>query len=311
MKRATGLQIPVLARMLFPLLACLSSFQGHARTLDSRLERDFGAVMGSVLHQSIVLEADPGTQLEDNLLPAAGSPVNDWLEVRGSGWRQEQRGDQPSILIDIDYQVFKGVRQAERLTLPPISLGLRKGAESLPLDTPPLAFTLSPLIPEDMPDDTVTLRPLHPAPDLPRSAHGAGLLLWLFALAGLALFAAWHLGMTPFFARESTQAFSATAREIRRLRRAPGAPDASRRAFQAFHRALNQYAGRTVLEAHLPSLMEEHPQLAELHGEFEALFAQSHRLFFIPGTDDSADDFPLSRLEQLCRRCQRLSGRRA
>ncbi len=311
MKRATGLQIPVTARILLSLLACLSSFQGHARALDSRLERDFGAVMGSVVHQSIVLEADPGTQLEDNLLPAAGSPVNDWLEVRGSGWRLEHGKGRPRFLIDIDYQVFKGVRQPESLTIPPIGLSLRKGAESLPMEAPPLAFSLSPLIPENTADETVTLRPLHPPPDLPASAHGAGLLVWLAALASLALFAAWHLGLPPFFARGDSHAFSATAREIRRLHRAPAAPDTSRQAFQAFHRALNQYAERTVLEAHLPSLMEEHPELAELRGELEALFAQSHRLFFIPGTGDTADAFPLSRLEQICRRCQRLAGRRA
>ena len=264
--------------------------------ISATLSRDFGIVMGDTFQEDIRVELEPGFILETALLPLPDSAVNDFLEVRSTNWERTDAGNHTVYRVSLTYQVFKGVREAETLTIPPVPLHFKRGTEVIDTTAPARQLTLMPLIPAGTPDEKVTLRDSLPPLPLSDSRRPALLAIGLLVLAALSLGAAW-LSNRP----QQAAPFRSAAKALRKLRRQPEDTETMQTALKRVHEAFNQAAGHTLFRNGLAEFMSRHPEFAGAREEVEQFFAYSERLFFAPRDTALAGDYPLSRVEALCR----------
>lgn len=267
----------------------------HALELSPR--RDYGIVMGDILSSEIRVKLESGYALETASLPQSGSAVNDMLEWRGLHWEKQIQGNETVYQIVAVYQVFKGVRQAETLKVPPLPLRFNHEGQSLEVQAPAWNFTLTPLIPPQTPDEEVTLRGDLPPPLPSNNPALCGLLACLAGLLGLGAYAGWHIGLL----RRQVPPFVRSRRALRKLRKQPPSLDTWREGARLVHAALNETAGHTVLSSQLSGFLAAQPRYAGLQAELERFFLFSDRLFFADAAD-YPNDYPVSHLENLCKR---------
>ena len=271
--------------------------------------RDFGYVMGDPIRNDIEIRVAKPFELEADFLPQPGSAINDWLEVRDVQWRREDSGKETVYRIALTYQVFRGVREAEPLSVPALPLRFRGADGRFEVQSPVWPFTLMPLIAPKIADESVMLRgPLSP-PVYPTERLAAVLLGFLSGIAALLVYAARRLGLPPFRAFAASP-FARAVRTLKKLRRQPPSLEVYRQAFLLVHGALNETAGYTVLAGRLGRFLAEHPQFEGLREPFEAFFTASERLFFAPVEPDIANGHALARLEDLCRQSRAAERRR-
>lgn len=289
------------------LLFCLAAAgTPRAETAAPRLElqapRDFGYTLGSLIEHRIRLWLPDGAELLPPLLPSPGA-VNDWLDLRALRWQQ---ADPHVVLIDVTYQVFKGVRDPETAVIPPLAIAYRTGGRTAEIRTPEWPFGLIPLIPPATPDDKVTLRP--DAREQPFPAEAAFYrFVGALSAAALGLLAlAYRFGLIPGQGRR--RPFAEACRHLARLQTA--SPEVRLdRGLRLVHEALARTHGQPVFPAMLDAFFAAQPVFAPLRTEFEAFFETSQRHFFEPGAElgDAAARWPA--LEGFCRRCARLERR--
>lgn len=281
------------------LFATLYGANGSAESANpihqiaATLSRDFGVVMGETFREDIRIELEPGFVLETALLPLPDSAVSDHLEVRATEWEQT---DGNVYRISLTYQVFKGIREAEALTVPAVPLHFRRGAETIETTAPARQLTLMPLIPSGTPDEKVTLRESLPPLPISDSRRPALLTLGLLVLAALSLGAAWLLNRP-----QQAAPFRSAAKALRKLRRQPQNAETMKTALKVVHEAFNRTAGYTLFRGGLAEFMEQHSELAGVVEEIEQFFTYSEGVFFVPGNKATTGDYSLSRMETLCR----------
>jgi mxaA protein len=267
--------------------------------------RDYGIVMGDTLTGEIRVRTAAGLQLETASLPRPGSAVSDYLEVRQLDWERQPFGKETAYRITLTYQAFKGVREAETLTVPALPLRFNYDGQTVETEAPAWSFNLMPLIPAKLPDEAVSLRGDLPAPAYSNARHVQWLSAWLAGLAGMGVYAAWNLGLPPF--RRHAPPFIRAALALKKLGRKPATLDKHRQGVKQVHAALNETAGHTLISAQLPHFLQTHPEYTSSAAELEQFFKVSDRLFF-SGDGPSPADFPLSRLENLCRKLASATG---
>jgi len=292
-------QIRGLAKLaLAAALACPYADAAEAvRSVEVIPQRDYGIVMGEVLVSEIRVAVAAGFRLETASLPAAGSAVSDFLELREATWQAQQQAGQTVYRIRLDYQVFKGVREAETVEVPALPLRFSRGPETVEAKAPAWQFTLTPLIPARTADEDVAVRGDLPPPEPSASGHWRWLAACLAGLAGLWAYAAWQLGWLPF--RSKAPPFARAASGLKRLRKQPDG-ERWRQGVKLIHAALDETAGHSLFAGQLPKFLEAHPRYAGLAAELERFFALSDRLFFAGNLEIPAD-YPWQRLEKLCR----------
>jgi mxaA protein len=267
--------------------------------------RDYGIVMGETLTGEIRVRTGAGLQLETASLPQPGSAVSDYLEVRKLDWERLSLDQETDYRITLTYQVFKGVREAETLTVPALPLRFNFHGQTVETLAPAWNFTLMPLIANKLPDEAVNLRGDLPVPAHSSTLHLQWLSVWLAGLVGMGVYAAWNLGLPPF--RRHAPPFIRAALALKKLGMKPASLDNHRQGVKRVHAALNETAGHTLFSAQLPHFLQTHPEYTHAATDLEQFFRFSDRLFFSDACPSPAD-FPLTKLEDLCRSLAYASG---
>ncbi len=269
------------------------------RSVEVSIPRDYGIVMGETFTDEIRVKVESGYELETAHLPQPGSAVGDFLEVRQSRWSKQSEGGGTVYRINLTYQVFKGVREAETLTVPSVPLRFRYGDQIAEMEAPPWNITLTPLIPPAMPDEEVKLRGDLPALLDSSGNHRLEFSAYLAVLAGLGIYAAWKLGLPPF--RRNASPFVRAASGLRKLARQPADLAAYRQGAKLVHAALNETAGRTLFSGQLEGFLAAHPRYSAFRSELSSFFSVSDRLFFTD-EEELPVDYSLRHMEALCLR---------
>jgi len=267
----------------------------HAMEVSS--PRDYAIVMGDTLTGIIRVKTEIGYQLETATLPQRGSAVNDFLEIREIQNDKQALGNETLYRITLIYQVFKGVREAETLTVPALPLRFVRNGQRVETTAPAWNFTLTPIIPANTPDEAVVLRGEMPPPDYLDTSHWRWLSAYLAVLCGLGVYAAWSLGLPPF--RRNVQPFVRAATGIKKLGKKSATPEDYRQGAKLLHHALNETAGHTLLSGQLRHFSEAYPEFQDCMPELERFFIDSEKIFY--ANDDLPHcGFSLSKLEGLC-----------
>lgn len=265
--------------------------------------RDSRYVMGDLIEHSVAVTLPRGYVLEGEFLPKPGA-INDWLDVQRVDWGKENQGSEVRYRVRIGYRVFKGVRSAEKLAIPPLPLRFR-GANLVEAQAPEWSFVLNPIIPANTPDNQVKVRDGLPAPAIELGPHRMRLAALLVGAVAVLIHLARRYQVLALLFRQKGP-FERAHRQLLKLARRSSDPVVYRQAFRAMHRALDETAGQTLLTGHLERFFRSHPSFAELRGELELFFARSQRLFFAVPTAPPPADYPFERLEALCVQCELL-----
>lgn len=259
--------------------------------------RDYGYVMGDSVEHTIRVTVPESYTLETGFLPQPGA-LEDWLELRSVDWDRNLSGSEARYRIRVAYQLFKGVRTPEKAVVPELPIRFA-GPEPLEVKAPAWKFTVVPLIPPELSDDKVAIRAALPPEPAATATHRHR--LWMY-LAGALAVSGW-LARQRLGWKDSARPFARARRELKKLLRGPASPETFRAAATLIHRALDETAGGTLFAGRIDRFCQSHPAFAELREELAGFFALSQRLFFTSPEAPVPADYPITRLEDFCRRC--------
>lgn len=274
------------------LLSASPSWAEALPTVEAAPLRDFGYVIGDRVEQRFSVSTLENNRLEPGYLPRPG-PVDEGLELADIAWQSRPVANGVRLDFRIVYQVFKGVREDETVTIPSFLLHFAGNPPQV-VASPESHFTLHPLIPARTPDDQVVIRNVlallaAPSPDLRRIAvYGA---VFLLALGGLAVRYGWLR-----FLRRTPLPFACALRECRRTQHETD----GRLLLRRLHGAFNATAGYSLGLERLDAFLIDHPAFKPLDAEIRWFFACSEQTFFA----SSVAEVPVERLIALCRACQ-------
>lgn len=278
MKPAFGLiRRSVCAALCGLLLGCKGDpDSGEPPRIELEAPRDYAYVIGDRIEQTLSLHLRDGRNLDPASLPVP-SPLNEWLTLRESRL-ESNRGQAEMQRLHLTYQIFKGVRAPETVTIPPLALRLQ-GGRAEEIRAPAWSFTLAPVIPPDVTDEQAELR--DPAPPLPVDAAPLTrqLMAWLAAATLVALL----IGLRDYLIRRKTRPFAEAAREVRQTLKGSADEDALRQAARTLHRAFDRTFGETLFAAEIERFCDRHHAFAPHRERMERFFAWSRRLFFETG----------------------------
>lgn len=286
--------LSILFLLAWPPLATAALSEPH---VELAAPRDYGYTMGDLIEHTLSVTVPKPYALETSFLPQPGV-LDEWLEVRSVDWQAEPEEGAIRYRIRIIYQLFKGVRSLESAAVPALPLRL-SGPEPLEIKAPEWPFTVTPLIPQNQPDEAVAIREISPPAFLPTEAHWRR--LWAF-LTGATLAAAWLI-WRKLAGSHGSQPFHRARRELKAWLRGPASPENYRAAARILHQALDETAGHTVFAGELNGFCTERPAFAELREELADFFGLSERLFFTAPDAPVPTDYPATRFAELCRRC--------
>jgi mxaA protein len=262
--------------------------------------RNFGYVIGDPVDYDALITVPEAYALETEYLPKPG-PLNEWLDIRAVSWTKTAEKGAARYRLRLTYQVFKGLRQPEKLTVPALPIRFR-GEGPLEVQVPPWDITIAPIIPADVADEKVEIRESVSPEPLPIGPHHLRLIAYLAGTLGILAILAWRYGKLPFFTRAAPP-FARTLRDLKKLSRKPADAEAYRTAVKLLHRALDDTAGFRLFAGDLDTFLASRPAFAELRDELNHFFAMSRCVFFTAPDAPIPTDSPLTRLETLCRRC--------
>lgn len=309
MNHAPGIFRPALARaaLVLALLACPAMSSAQAILAYDIIEpRTFGYVIGDKIRREVHLSVRSGYRLDEAALPKAGR-LDRWLELAAPELRAESIRNGRRYRLVLTYQVFNAPRLPAAVTIPQQDLRLVGETQAVTTLVPALEITVAPLTSglgtEGLSGSAVKPdRPAAPLPVQPRQSR----LAWTgAALLALLLLAAWRRGLKVLTARRHLPFASA----VRQLKRLPGGAAHRAAGLKIVHEAVNRTAGRAVFAHNLGGFLAEHPEFADLRGEFERLFAASGRLFFADTATDAPSGNDPPALLRLCRLCSGIERR--
>lgn len=260
----------------------------------------FGYVIGDLIKHNVGLSAEKPFQLVDSLLPQPG-PVNHWLELREIHLKQSLGVNQTQYRIELVYQLFRGVKETEKLAIPAWNIQLRSRGETLEIPVPQWSFSYAPLIPGRTPDNQVTIRtPIMPAtqPIIKPASILAGSLV---GLASILLYFAWLHDRLPIV-RRNPGPFASAYRKLKKLNKKDRDIQSYCTALRTIHHAFDETAGKTVFADRLELLFAAKPAFQNLTEDTERFFEISRQVFYLGQTSVIQSQYPISRLTELCRR---------
>ncbi len=266
-------------------------------SVEVSLPRNYGIVIGETLTSQIRVKVDADYQLDTAALPRPGSAVSDVLEVRHTDWDSHSTGNQTLYRITLTYQVFKGIRVAETLSVPALALRFSHLGQTIETLLPAWEFTLTPIIPAHTPDETVVLPGVLPTPTYSNRQPVRWLAACVAGLFGLGIYAAWNLGLPPF--RRHASPFVWAAHGLKKLGRQPVTLNIHQQGAKLVHAAINEAVGHTLLSSQLSAFLEKHQQFSPFKSDLERFFMLSDQIFYAPD-GKLPEDFPLATLEKLC-----------
>jgi mxaA protein len=249
--------------------------------------RAFGYVVGDVVTQRVLLEAD-GRRFEPAELPRT-ERLGVWLERRPSHIERDASGRE---WLAVSYQIVNAPQSLTTVTLPTWVLDQKVRIPEWPL-------SVGPLTPREVFDSggLRSLRPDRPAPTLATAPIARQLVLWSLALAlTLAAWLAWFL--------HRNRRASANLPFARALREIRAADDTAPQAWQSLHRAFDETAGRVIQRESLATLFQRAPHLVPCRAQIETFYSESSERFFGAGSASQAVS-----VRELCRDLRRLEKR--
>jgi mxaA protein len=262
--------------------------------------RPYGYVLGDTLRRDIVLTLERGWRVQPGSLPAPGR-VNFWLELREARLDRGVFGGGQHLRLT--YQTFYAPREVKKVSLPGFNLTITDGGKVTEVPVPSLPFTLSPLIEARLAQEAgwgSLMRPDGGAPLLDvRPARWATMILGALCLPIIFLLAR-HYGIIP----GRPGPFAQAVRELRRLGRRDLNRERYGHALQAVHKAFNQTNAAPLFAEQLDGFLGRFKPLAPFRDDLVTFFETSRQFFFGEPGAELFTAYPLSALEQLCRRCR-------
>ncbi len=251
------------------LLFCLNT---QALPLVRQPDRAFGYVIGDVLEQGILLEAD---------VDLVGIPperrVDEWLE-RVSSTVVTKKKNQRWLMMQ--YQVTNSPLIARSISLPALEINTSNGQD---LQVSAWFFSLSPLAPVNS-ADAASQPLLQPdrTPQLSNMATQVRRLIYSLVALGTVL-VAW-VGWWFLRQRADTKRlpFAHAWSEIRKMGHKQ--LDTKPEAWFALHHAFNGCAGRTINSSTVDELIRQKPWLHSLQSNIDDFYALSSARFFAEQT---------------------------
>jgi len=271
----------------------------QVRSVEVRVPRSFGYVLGDMLQAQADIALEPGFTVQRASLPKPG-PVTYWLDLRDVAVERRPGG----LRLRLTYQTFYAALDARRLDVPGLTIALADenpgGTTTARAEIPPWSFGVSPLRevqPEKRDDPADYLQPDGP----PRRIDPEPAAVAALVLAGLGLLA---LGVLAYdrawFGRRRGRPFARAARRLRRLAGTDG--EGYRDGLRLIHRSLDETDGRRLLADDLPAFLDRHPAF---RGEGEALrrfFEASRRAFFGREVQAAREVWPWPEMQAALRR---------
>ncbi|WP_085316140.1 hypothetical protein [Derxia lacustris] len=246
-----------------------------AQLLQVDWPRGFGHTVGDLIELRARLRLAPGWALDRDGLPPL-QPDDRLLALRAADWQADPADCADCHRLLLRWQLFKSVRSPQSLSLPAVTLRLRKGQQIAAIDLPAHAIDVVPLAAwQTRRDWGATIRPGFVATPFDVASALWPALAW--ALAALVCAGGWLFasGRRRFGERPFADAWRAVAA----LARKPD-PALLPAAFAHWHRAFDRSAGRALSSGQLAGWFASHPEFADLQTEVAAVFAASDACFF-------------------------------
>lgn len=264
------------------------------------VSRDYGYVIGDILPMEYRFELK-GDEIDLSSLPPIG-PVNEWLTVRAFHMDTLPHREGNVTRLHVEFQIFKGIKEPEALTIPPLTFRLHAHPEST-VTTDPWSFTQVPVIPPDLSNESIE----------PHDGLGIGLIDVKKPSQRLAY---WFTGtvivvllmfLRKYLQQRRYRPFQSAQSKIRAAFREGADPMVFMEGMRLMHRALDHTYGQTLFRRDIPTFLKIHPAFKESEEPLKAFFIFSGRLFFepVPCAPEPKELFQLVQLLGQCVRAER------
>lgn len=265
--------------------------------------RSYDVQIGDVLTRHIELSLPAQAQLAKESLPRKGSKLQG-IELVNVRSEQKQSGDQRTLSLHLDYQVFASSDKPSVMQLPELKLQV-EGSEEV-LDVPAWRFWFSPLVVSNAGKAGVNMQPQFRAP----LVNTQPLQLWLLAfgvLTALGALALLYINAEKKWLPFMGGAFAHAHRKIKRLK--PG-PAATKEAFYHMHAAFNTWYGGNCFAQDIDQFVQQNPRFGRSREQIARFFACSNDYLFLDQAQDGANGAAqtmqeLKQLSKQFRHCER------
>ena len=282
------------------LSACNGRNEDGSRHGKPSVSRDYGYVIGDIvpMEYRFELKAD---EIDPSSLPPLG-PLNEWLTIRSYHIDTLDHRSGNETRLRVEYQIFKGIKEPETLTVPALTFRLRAHPESS-LTTDPWSFTQLPVIPPDQSSEMIE----------PHEGIGIGLIdihgpsqrlaYWFSAMVLTVLL----MALRHYLQQKKHRPFQSVQSRMRSAFREGADPQTVMEGMRMMHRALDQTYGQTLFRRDIPSFLQAQPGFKGIEDDLDAFFIVSGRLFFeaVPSAPDPLELSLLNKLLGQCLRAER------
>lgn len=250
-------------------------------SVDVHSERPFGYFVGDLIRAQVDVRAPSGAILSPASLPHPGA-LSTSLDLRSVDVDEARTNSETVWRLNLTYQNFYVALDVREVEIPAFTLNITTPSGKEAVEIPPWRVGVAPLreiAPEKKENAEEYMRPdsapiafSETRPQVATAAFSAAALLCL-------VFVARDRAWPPFHKRRA-RLFSALARRIAALARAPASEQTVRAALKDIHRTLDACHGGSLLQDDLPALLNTHPEFADLNVALGSFFSASRRLFF-------------------------------
>jgi mxaA protein len=260
---------------LLLLTACNGSGPVGSAHGQPAITRDYGYVIGDVIPMTYQFDLK-GDQIDPGTLPSLGA-VNEWLVIRAIRIEVIDHRERQETRLHVDYQIFKGIKDPELVTIPPFEFRVLHHPETT-VSTDPWTFTEVPVIPPDQALENIEPHDGLEVPRLDEQPQSQRIARWIVALGVVVSL----MGLRTYLIRQRIRPFRRSERKIRAsLRSGMDIPEVLE-GLRLLHRALDDTYGRTLFKATLPDFLLAFPAFTGMQQDLELFFRCSGRLFFDP-----------------------------
>lgn len=246
--------------------------------------RDYGLMVGELIHHHYIIAVDSDYTLTPSSLPAEGE-LSYWLDLNAVNFSSTEKGNKTLYRLNLSYQTFYAPLDVRALTIPAIELDFantEKNRVSLTLDD--WTFTMSPIkeiTPSGVGNDTgiESFMKASIKPRLIRLQQIEDRLVFITILVIICVLS--YIAVSGWIPHLNRSPFIQARQRIKQLRH----HDLNQQEYyqvclQAMHQAINQRAGQTIFMGRLDYFLDTHPAFSTLEKPLREFFTHSQESFF-------------------------------
>ena len=257
----------------FALVACTGRGDEGSRHGKPSATRDYGYVIGDLLPMDYRFELK-GDEIDPTSLPSPG-PLNEWLSIRRYHIEHHPHREVDETRLHVEYQIFKGIKSPELLTLPSLTFRLRTHPETA-LTTEPWSFTLVPVIPPDLTNEEIEPQEGLSVGEIDTRAPSQRLAYWFSGgLTTLLL-----MMLRRYLQQRRYRPFQSSQGRIRAAFREGADPQILMEGMRLMHRAFDHTYGQTLFRRDIPAFLIAPPSYQKTETALQAFFTVSGQIFF-------------------------------